>query len=236
MKKFLAILSLMFLSSLCFSVWNDTFFPGGIVTTDGEPAMVTMLDVPASSTAAFTNKSGGGIVIATATLVASGTSYVDGATGTSNQFTQITYPRNVVCDVEFTTGESTASVSGTLTVSGINSKGVSATDTITVTTNSAAGSVAFAFIDTMVLSGFTISNTATSNCTIHLGTGEKIGIPGDIRAAADVYKIVNAGVDLSTSTHAVSTTYNTIDLSAIGGSKPNGSIDYMLMYLKKKNH
>ena len=235
MKKLYAVFLLLFLFSYIHGKGSDTYFPGNIVSANGDAAMVTLLDVPAISGTALTGTAG--IVIATATLVDSGTTYVNGAAGTSNQFTQITFPQNITCDTAFSTGESTASVSGTLTIRGYDCMGIYKTEALPVSTNSVSGNVAWATINSTVFSRFTISNTVVSSCTINLGTGYKLGIAGDIRNSSDVYKITQASVDVSTCAKiggCVSAKYNTIDTSKI--VVPDGSIDYILIYRNRKKY
>lgn len=232
MKKMFLVLLLSFFSINVYAAWNDVFF-GKSVTRDGTPSMVNWIDMPTASTTALLGVNG--VSIATATLVSAGTTFVDGASGTSNQFTQITFPRNVQL-VAYTPGATFTTLSGNCLITGTNGKGVSTTETVAITTNAVSSNNAWDTIDSFAYSGFTI-NSSASSVSLHIGTNNKIGIPGDVRNSSDVVKITEAGVDVSTCAligGCVSARYDTIDLSKI--VIPNSSIDYIIKYLSDKHY
>lgn len=247
-KVFLILSSLLLLYGYSYSKdWNDTPFPGPVTTPNGEYGYSEIIDLPAESATVLLND----VSIATATLVDSGTTYVDGTSGTGKAggmgFTQITYPRNISIDTVFADGESTTTVTGTLTVYGFDNKGVYTNETISVSTNSADGNIAWLWIDTMTLSGMAISGAcgsggiegvAVSTCSIKIGVSDKIGVWGDLRAKDDVYKITAGYVDISTRAYtSTDATYDTIDMSTTGlGQIPSGSLDYRIWYKKNVNH
>lgn len=240
MKKLLLLLAICSLFAIPKSYAGDTAV-SEIITDEGLSNAQTWIDVPTASSHTFTAL---GIRIATATLVSGGTTLVDGAAyavGGSNTFLQVTFPRNVVCDVEFLLGEATTTVSGSLIVDGLNARNQETRETIAVTTNSATGNEAWAFISTFTLSGFTISGACGTNnvstCTVHIGTGNKLGLGDDIRASTDVYKVTIDYVDLSTTSYTINgadATYDILDTSK--SQIPDASKDYRIWLKALKNH
>jgi hypothetical protein len=102
-----------------------------------------------SATAYFDND------IATTTLIAGATTY----TLANGDYTMSEHCRNVTMDVDFATSEATSTFVGTGLITGINTKGAAATETLTLSTNSVTGAVAWSKITSVVITATTISTT-----------------------------------------------------------------------------
>lgn len=217
---------------------GNVILSSDVVTTEGDPLIVTYIDLPTASSQTFTGTVG--IALTTATLVSGGTTLVDGAAYSgNNQFTQIAHPRNVKAVISFYPGISGAgsAITATLTVYGRNAKNKEDSEVINISTNSASGSKAFMTISTQTVSGAAYAGTAASSCTIHIGTDNKISLIGDIKAADDVGKITIDGVDYSTGTAisgCVNASLNTIDLSKL--IIPNSARDFIFWVITKVKH
>ncbi len=220
-----------------------------LITTAGFPAMTEWLNIPTLASGTITNSVVGGtasgIGITTMTLVANGTSLFDGAIFTAPNnasFAQITWPRNLSCVVAFQSGGATTTVTGFMTGYGKDAKGIEISDAIAISTNPAYGVKAFAFVSTITFTSMAISGMSgrtaddssdllITSCSIHIGLSDKIGIPGDITAAEDVYKITTAGVDYSTTNVVcVDVDNDTIDLSKVSIYPSDGSTDRVIMW------
>ena len=168
--------------------------------------------------------------VSTATLVLGATSWTVGDTRVTN----ILEPRNVTADVDFSRAEATTTVTGTLVVTGTNAQGTSTTDTLTISTNAATGVVAFSQITSVAwtitaISGGDTATGSTDDGNLEVGSGNVIGLANGITAAADVYKVIEDGADIST--YTANATYNTIDFA----TDPDASNDYVIYYRADDN-
>lgn len=178
----------------------------------------TFIDIAAASQTAYCD-----VDISTATLIAATTTQ----TLANADYTDIITPRNVTAVVTFDTGVATTTVTGTLTVTGTTTRGTSTTESITVSTTSATGNIAWRTITSLAWSITAISGRADSTeASLQVGSGNKIGLSNDITAAGDVYKVIATGALESSSSYTLSTTYDTIDFS----DDPDGSSDYEVYY------
>jgi len=184
-------------------------------------AMDNWENLPAVSTAAVLNS----VSIATATLTSGTTIYTLAAA----DFTDIVFPRNITADIAFATGESTTTVSGSLIVVGKNQFGVSATETLAISTNAVAGNVCWSTITSLTYSGFTITDASESTCTLAVGTGLKIALSNNIQNTTDAIKVIEAGA--TSTTYTMNTTYDSIQFA----SAPNGTSDYYVYYNARTN-
>ena len=181
----------------------------------GLPLVITLNDIAAASATAFDS----GQAISTTTLVG-GTTTLTLAAG---DYTDIIQPRNVVAIVDFAVGAATTSATGTLVITGINSIGTTTTETLTVSTNSATGNVAWRSITSCAWTITSVSGRVDSDdALLKLGSGTKIGLPVDIIDTDDVKKCIEAGSLTTTAT--LNAAYNTITFV----NAPDGSKDYQL--------
>jgi len=232
MKKLFLILSALLINMPIYAAYNDSYVES-LTTKYGDPVIDNWIDVPTKSSTSLLGVNG--VSISTSALVSGGTTFVNGAAGTSNQFTQITYPRNLAI-VAYIPGATFTSLSGSCAIGGVNAKGITDTETVAVSTNPVYTSKAWSTVNVSSFSGFAINSTS-STIFLHLGTSNKIGLAGDIRNSSDVYKIVADGVDVSTCAkigNCVSAKYDTMDLDKI--VSPTSAVDYIIMYLKKKHY
>ena len=242
MRKYLATIMVLALAS-SYSFAGDSNFDS-VVTTEGNPILSIFDNVAAASADTFITAA---VEQSTGALIASGTFFIDGDASAvdTNQFTQIIFPaRNIVSRVSFAAYEGTSTYTGTLAVSGYTNLGDYTTETIVLSTLPAPGDIAWCWIDTFTVittslstSEITADAQAISTCTVLIGTGNKIGLPGDIRATSDMYFMSNTGVNCSScAVNAVDVTYDTVNFAITGIAPPTGTNDYILMWLKKKEH
>lgn len=157
--------------------------------------------------------------ISTTTLVAGATTL----TLANADYTDIITPRNVVAVVSFAVGKATTTVAGTLLVTGKNQRGESATETLTVSTTSATGSVAWSTITSLKWTITSITGRVdTDNALLDVGSGTKIGLPANLNASTEVLKVIENGS--LTTTYTLSTTYDTITFV----NAPDGSKNYQV--------
>ena len=118
-----------------------------------------------------------------------------------------------------------ANSTGDVVITGVDAKGNSVTDTITIVTGGTGyGVVAFATV-----SKITIPATVANPDTISVGISDKLGLSNIIYATADVYKVkVNNADDPTIGT--VNTTYDTVDCAAI-----NAGDDITIWYKSNLN-
>lgn len=198
---------------------------GGLVNSS-----ISLFDPATASSVAYCN-----IYIATATLQSSGTTW----TTASGKISNIgKYSRNISCELTYQTvglSQSTMVVVGTLRVIGYNAKGAAVDETIHIVSSatlktmnafSKVTSVTVKMISTSERAGVTGSPLA--NCEVHIGTGDKFGLPNNITSTSDVYKINEAGTEIAYDNASVdiNTTYDTYKPVTVS----NGSNDYELLY------
>jgi hypothetical protein len=182
---------------------------------------VTWVDLPAASTASVLST----VSIATATLVANGTSYTLAAA----DYTDIVFPRNLTVDVAFSSGEATTTVTGNLVITGLDQFGKNNTETISISTNSANGVVTWSTVTTLQFSNVTIAGASVANASLSVGSGNVIALPDNIQSSSDIIKVIENGA--TSTTYIVNTTYDSIDFA----SDPDGSKDYYIYQIKRSN-
>lgn len=205
-------------SSSGFVVENDLTVGGSLDMTGGILNIhETWLTVALSSATKHFD-----INITTVSLIAGATTITlaDGA------ITMAEHPRNVVADVDFATSESTSTYVGSIVITGVDALGESAEETLTLSTNSVTGNVAWSKITQVVITATTIQTT-DSNVNLELGTSDKLGLSNDITASGDIYKIVEDSADVQ-SGGTTNTNYNTYLPSTV----PAGT-NYELWYKAK---
>lgn len=178
----------------------------------GLPLVVPYIDVAAASATAYKNTT-----VSTATLVAAATTF----TLANADYTDIITPRNIVAVISFAHGGATSTVTGTLVAYGYNNLGQYTTETLTISTNSATGSVAWRTITSYLLTITAISGAST-DAAVNIGSGVKIGLPLDVLASNDIVKCIEGGA--LTTTFTVDSTYNSITFV----NAPNGTNDYQV--------
>lgn len=141
------------------------------------------------------------------------------------QFTQTLFPRNVAVSVD----KATVNLNITCVITGLDARGNSVTETLTITSSTVVyyGRRAFSKITAMSLDS--TSTNASTDLKINVGTGDWIGLLGDIDATTDVYKAV---VQTST-TKADETTSVTVDATYdtwTHSDVPDGEDDYYIYY------
>jgi hypothetical protein len=194
---------------------GNTLLDGTVTTTSGLiNEHETWLTVALSSNVAYLESA-----ISTATLVAGATTFT-----LSIDYDMVEHCRNATIDVNYATGESTSTFTGSILLTGVNTKGASTTETINVSTNSATGVVAWSKISTMVLTTTSIISGDNSTAIIKIGAGDKLGLANNITAAADLYKIIENSADVQTG-GTLNTTYDTYTPATV----PNGT-NYELYY------
>jgi hypothetical protein len=221
-KYILGLICLFVFASLAFSagstkrdwVWNQ---PDDVSLGNTQQVLI---DLSAASTTTIRST----IAIATTTLVANGTSYTLAGGG----LTDVIFPRNLVADVYVSSNESTAVITGSLLVTGKNQFGESATETISMSTNSATGVVCWSTITSLVFSGFSVV-TDTPNVSLSVGVGNKIALANNIEETGDIIKVIEAGA--TSTTYVLNTTYDSIDFA----SDPNATSDYYIYYIARTN-
>jgi hypothetical protein len=183
--------------------------------------MDNWVDLPAASTTSVLNS----VSISTQTLVTNTTSY----TLALGDITDVVFPRNVVADTAFSSGESTTTVSGVLTITGIDQFGRSQTEALVVSTNSVTGSRIWSNITQLSFTGFTITGSSEDNIILSVGTSTKIGLSNNIKDSNDIVKVIEAG--------STSTTYtlNSANDGIIFASAPDNLKDYYVYYLNRTN-
>lgn len=204
------------------SVGSGNLFVAGSLEVAGGLVNVSEIffDIPTASSITYIDGNNVIGTISTTTLVSNGTSFALANTDYSNTAD----PRNVVAVVSLDAGTSTTTVVGSLIISGVDARGNSTTETISISTTSAVGNKAWSSITSMTVSVTSISPTNSANAHISIGTGDKIGLSNDIASASDVIKVNEGGT--ATTGYTLSTTYNTITFV----NAPNSSRDYRVIY------
>jgi len=104
---------------------------------------------------------------------------------------------------------STGTHGGTCSITGIDAKGSSLTEEITIVPGDAAsGNQAFS-----IISSFTVPAALDATDTISLGFGSKLGVPNYIIHASHVRRVLKNGSIISSSKYTASAGYSTVDLS-----------------------
>jgi hypothetical protein len=170
---------------------TDLTMAGGTITPThiaGRAAMLRIQDAAVAD--AYTN-------IMAETGVESATTSI-----TSSSLTQPDYPRNVV--ISYTT--ETTATTGTLAVAGIDARGASTSEDLTVLeisgTQTITGSVPWADITSFTLP------SKTEAVTFSVGTGNALGLPIIPAASSDVFMVTVNNV--FTTAYTVDTTYGTV--------------------------
>lgn len=158
-------------------------------------------------------------------LLAASTTAVHAAiTGTGAELevdTAITNP-DVPRNVSIT---NSANSTGDVIITGVDAKGNSVTDTITIST----GGTAYGIVAFSTVSEITIPATVVNPDTITVGVSDKLGLSNIIYASGDVYKVkVNNADDPTIGT--VNTTYHTVDCATI-----NAADDITIWYKSNLN-
>lgn len=157
--------------------------------------------------------------ISSSTLLAAATTW----TSVNSDITQNAYPRNVVAVIVSSAADTAdITITGSLVVTGLDSKGIATTDTLTISTNSATGNVAFSTMSSVALTVTACSGGVATELNVSIGTGVKIGLANNIVAVSDIYKITIDRVDSPNASQTINVTYDTIDFT----TDPNSSRDY----------
>ena len=181
-----------------------------------KPTFNPQLFFSAPATASVTSQANA-IAISTTTLVAATSTWLLSDGG----YTDIIVPRNISASVTFAAGIATTTVTGKLTVNGLDQFGVSMSEDITLSTNTANGVKAWSTVTSVVWTITAITGRLnTGNALLNLGTGVKIGLPAVITDSNMVLKVIENNA-LST-TYTLDKTYYTITFA----SAPNGSQNY----------
>ena len=105
-----------------------------------------------------------------------------------------------------------ANSTGDVKIDGVDAKGNTVSDTITIVT----GGIAYGVVAFATVSKITIPATVANPDTISVGISDKLGLSNVIYETGDVYKIKKNNADVTVATAQVNTTYNTYDMSVIG--------------------
>jgi parallel beta-helix repeat protein len=158
-------------------------------------------------------------------IVASTTAVHAAITGNGAEqevITAITNP-DVARNISITTTNVT-SPSGDVTITGVDVKGNSTTEDITISAGGTSyGSKAFATV-----SKITIPVGVTTDDTVAIGISDKLGLSNIIYASGDVYKVKKNNADATVGT--VNTTYGTVDCANITGGD-----DFTIYYKSNMN-
>lgn len=202
---------------------GDLYVAGKLMCSDGINQELVLIDPATASQTAYMNFA----FEPNALMVAGGTTSY---TLTNGDFTDIITPRNLVIISSATTAP-TATFSGSVLITGTDAKGRAATETITISTNTTlygTGNKAWSSVTSLALVITSTGNVSTAAFKLQVGSGNKIGMPADIQAAGDIYKVIEAGA--LTTTAVISAVYDTITfVNATDGSK-----DYHVFYKFKK--
>ena len=118
-----------------------------------------------------------------------------------------------------------ANSTGDVKIDGVDAKGKTVSDTITIVT----GGIAYGVVAFATVSKITIPATVANPDTISVGISDKLGLSNVIYASGDVYKVkVNNADDPTIGT--VNTTYNTVDCATI-----NAGDDITIWYKSNLN-
>ncbi|RLJ01551.1 MAG: hypothetical protein DRP08_05375 [Candidatus Aenigmatarchaeota archaeon] len=158
--------------------------------------------------------------------LAASTNYVHSAitgTGAEQEITTgITNP-DVPRNISITTTNN-ASPSGDVTITGVDARGNSVTENITIVPGGTAyGNVAFATV-----SKITIPAGVSASDTVEVGISDKLGLSNVIYESGDVYKVKKNNADATIGT--VNPTYGTVDCATI-----NAGDDFTIYYKSNLN-
>lgn len=146
------------------------------------------------------------------TLAASANAVHAAITGTGAEqeiTTAITNP-DVPRNISIT---NSANSTGDVRIDGVDAKGNTISDTITIVT----GGIAYGLVAFATMSKITIPATVANPDTIEVGISDKLGLSNIIYANGDVYKVkVNNADDPTIGT--INTTYHTVDCAAINAA------------------
>ncbi len=138
---------------------------------------------------------------------------------------QTDYPRNYTCIIS--SRAEGAAVVGSLEIIGTDSIGTARTETIAISSVTASGNYPFAYVTSVRVTITSIAdnpdggNLQSTDCSIDVGTGVKMGLCTNIYETTDVFTVLEDGAATDPSGKA-NATYNTIDFA----SDPDASKDY----------
>ena len=142
-------------------------------------------------------------------------------------FTNPVHPRNVVITI---TDVNVSITGGTARVTGLDSRGLSRSEVITIGASTGAstshtGVVPFATVSQIDLFNFTGLNAFVDS--VSLGVGTKFGLTGKLNSASDVLYVNEAGTVL-TGGYTVDATASQQGITF--ASAPNGVRDYVVVF------
>ncbi|NVM21302.1 MAG: right-handed parallel beta-helix repeat-containing protein [Desulfobacterales bacterium] len=163
--------------------------------------------------------------------LAASANYVHAAiagTGAEQEITTAITNSDVPRNISITT-TNVSTPSGDVTITGIDAKGNSTTENITIVAGgNAYGNKAFSTV-----SKITIPAGVTSDDTIAVGMSDKLGLSNVIYATGDVYKVKKNNADYPAASYMVNATYDTVDVST--GGAITGGDDFTVYYRSNLN-
>lgn len=119
---------------------------------------------------------------------------------------------------------------GVVTVTGYDAHGDAAIETISFSTTTGTGAVAFSSITVLTVKITNVTGpTAPTKVHLHIGSGTKIGLTGDIISSANVYYVGREDATDTVAGCTINATYDTI----IFGTAPDASNDYKVLYYSR---
>ena len=109
---------------------------------------------------------------------------------------------------------------GTVTVTGVDAKGKSTTDSLLITRTNAGGTVALD-VAFATVTKYNIPAGVSAANTVACGIGLKLGLSNVIYETGDVYKIKKDNADAVVAAAEVNTAYDTYDMTVIGLAATN---------------
>jgi hypothetical protein len=158
--------------------------------------------------------------ISSATIMASATTW----TLANTDYTNVITPRNLVFVSSCATTNSAQAMSLSALVTGIDARGNSTTETITFSTTTGTGNIAWSSVTSIKVTATKVGTGADTNISIDVGSGVKIGLSNSCVASGDMLKVLENGA-IST-TYTLNTTYSTITFA----SAPNSTQHYQVLY------
>lgn len=125
-------------------------------------------------------------------------------------------PRNV-------TITDTGTGTGDIVVTGVDAKGNTVSETITIVGGTAVGNVPFA-----IVTNFVIPATVLGGDTIAVGIGSKLGTCKPFASASSVYKVIKNATDDVVANWTANATYGTVDVSDVNAII--GGDEFTIMY------
>ena len=173
-------------------------------------------NVPAPSTTSIVNAT-----ISTSSLLANGTSFL------VRDIVQPGIPRNIVAIASFPFQSATTPVTMTMVVYGTAATGgyFASTETITITTTTATGKIAWAYISKFDITVSSVGESSHANVRIQIGNGYRIGLANRFESTSDVFKVVENSL-----VHITSAAIDTQNWTLHPPTLPNGAQDYDVWY------